>query len=469
MSKILVIEDDEGIRSNVLDLLEAEDLQGIGAADGRSGIALAVQHLPDLIICDVMMPEIDGYGVLEILSQRAETAAIPFIFLSARAERADVRRGMAQGADDYLTKPFTRVELLEAIRARILRRRRSEAPIAQSSEPPGRAIAATGPALLVPRAEPMRVLWQQLQRVAPSTISVLILGETGVGKEMIAEEIHRASRRKGRFVAVNCAALSEGVLESELFGHEKGAFTGAHAAKEGLFELAHGGTLFLDEVGDMPMATQVKLLRALETRTVTRVGGRSARAVDVRFVAATNRDVEADAGKDGPFRRDLFFRLNGITLRVPPLRERHEDIEDLAKHFVALNGRALGRTVPATLTEEALQLLKEYPWPGNIRELRNVIERAVLIAEGERIQAADLSIQGHRKVAASSLEGAANDTDERARLIHELSEVERRRIVDALTRCAGNQTMAAELLGISRRTLVTRLHAYDLPRPRRRG
>ena len=492
MDKILVIEDDENIRANVLDLLEAEGFAATGAPDGSSGVELAVRLLPALIICDVMMPGIDGYEVLEILSMKPATAVIPFVFLSARTERADVRRGMALGADDYITKPFTRSELLEAIRSRLKRHRtlESAAEHAARASTPSSAAPAASTARSRPRAgqEPspivadaaMRALFAQIERIAPAPISVLILGETGAGKEVIAEHIHRTSGRRGRFLALNCAALPENLLESELFGHEKGAFTGALATKEGLFESADGGTVFLDEVGELPPATQVKLLRVLEDRSVMRVGGRSARTIDVRFVSATNRDVEQDVAHGGAFRQDLYFRLNGITLNVPPLRERRADIAPLAAAFAAASSAATGRNTTPELSAEALRVLEGYEWPGNIRELRNLIERAVLLCDGpliepshfpSKLSARDASTRDastRDPSAPAALDAGAQPADPRARLLSELERVERERIVDALARCAGNQTQAAELLGISRRTLLTRLETYDLPRPRKR-
>ncbi|HKU41762.1 MAG TPA: sigma-54 dependent transcriptional regulator, partial [Polyangiales bacterium] len=290
--------------------------------------------------------------------------------------------------------------------------------------------------------------------------SVLILGETGVGKEVAAEQLHRRSGRSGRFVPINCAALSESLLESELFGYEKGAFTGADKAREGLFEAAAGGTLFLDEVGELPQTTQVKLLRVLEERKVLRVGGRSARPVDVRFVAATHRDIER-AAEQGEFRQDLFYRLNGITLHVPPLRERRLDIAPLAASFIASGCQALGRAKLPKLSEPALQALVEYAWPGNIRELRNVIERALLLCDGECLLAEHLPPKLLQPAAPNSV------LDARAELLRQMERVERQRIVDALEKCAGNQTLAAEMLGMSRRTLVTRLAQFELPRPRK--
>jgi two-component system response regulator AtoC len=463
MNKILVIEDDPAVRSNILDLLEAEGYAGLGAANGKHGIELAVQQLPDLVICDVGMPGIDGFEVFEILSAQPATAALPFIFLSARAERADVRRGMALGADDYLTKPFTRTELLDSIRVRLKRRRASEvsAGVAPAVNSPANrsGIVASDPAMLA--------LFEQVERAARGTISVLILGETGVGKELMAEELHRRSGRSGHFIALNCAALNEGLLESELFGHEKGAFTGALSAKEGLLETAQGGTLFLDEVGELPPSVQVKLLRVLEERKVLRVGGRAARAIDIRLVSATNRDLEREVER-GQFRSDLYYRLNGIAFTVPPLRERKGDIAPLVQGFIAGACRSLARSDTPRVSDAALRCLAEYAWPGNIRELRNVVERAVLLCDGPELSPAHLP----GKLTSPPLppsSGAEAEPDPRARLLREIEEFDRERIIDALARCAGNQTQAAELLGISRRTLVTRLGLYDLPRPRRRN
>jgi two-component system response regulator AtoC len=476
MSTVLVIEDDLAVRSNILDLLEAEGFNGLGAADGRAGVALAVQHLPDLVICDVGMPGIDGFEVFEILSGQAHTAVLPFIFLSARAERADVRRGMALGADDYLTKPFTRNELLDSIHIRLKRRAPSEA---LQKARPASLNAAQEPPLVIGDAA-MASLLAQVERLARGTISVLVLGETGVGKERIAEEIHRASARHGRFVALNCAALNENLLESELFGHEKGSFTGALSAKEGLIESAQGGTLFLDEVGELPLTTQVKLLRVLEERKVMRVGGRVPRPVDIRIVSATHRDLEDDL-EHGRFRADLFYRLNGVTLNVPALRDRAGDIVPLAQRFSrdaaltlrgpsgplgALRGPSgqLSRDEPPRLSEAVQNALLRYAWPGNIRELRNVLERAVLLCDGDELLLTHLPA----KIASVPGPASATDADPRARLLREIEEMDRERVIDALARCAGNQTEAAVLLGISRRTLVARLGQYELPRPRRR-
>lgn len=461
MNTVLVIEDDTLVRSNILDLLEAEGYRGIAAENGERGVEVAVQQLPDLVICDVSMPGIDGFEVFEILSAQPATAVIPVIFLSARADRSDVRRGMSLGAGDYLTKPFTRRELLDSIQARLRRSRASDPVHADRPSPSDRhAPPPPSAARFVLHDAAMKTVFDQLVRAARGPISVLILGETGVGKELLAEAVHQHSGRSGKFVALNCAALNEHLLESELFGHEKGAFTGAIATKEGLLETAHGGTLFLDEVGELPIATQVKLLRVLEERKVLRVGGRTAKPIDIRLVAATHRDLEA-AIDEGSFRADLFYRLNGIALNVPPLRDRTADIEPLAQHFLERAAREGGLARVPRVSEPVRRVLHGYHWPGNIRELRNVLERAVLLCDGDELTLAHLPPKLAQPVAAEPEGG-----DELERLSRKMEEVERKRIADALTKCGGNQTQAAELLGVSRRTLVTRLAQYELPRPR---
>jgi len=366
----------------------------------------------------------------------------------------------------------------------------------------------------LPPATAMEGVRELVGRIAASTISVLILGETGVGKEVLAEMVHRRSPRASKpFLRLNCAALSDSLLESELFGHERGAFTGAVAQKRGLLETANGGTVFLDEVGEMPLATQVKLLRVIEERMVTRVGGLAPKSLDVRFVAATNRDLEAEVAR-GTFRQDLFFRLNGISIVVPPLRERKEEIEKLAQSFVAAASR--DRPNPPHLSRETLARLIAYSWPGNIRELRNVIERAVLLAgDGEiaprhlplekmsapvttRVPSRSMVPPPARPSSPGVLPSSPNPgvspilspeagTDawpiiadptqppppsmsgSSTALKDELAALERQRIVDALERCTWNQTRAAKMLGMSRGVLMARLDQYGIARPRKRG
>jgi two-component system, NtrC family, response regulator AtoC len=321
---------------------------------------------------------------------------------------------------------------------------------------------------IVVRDPAMQALYEQVGRAARAAISVLILGETGVGKEVVARAVHhRSPRARGPFLELNCAALPPSLLEAELFGHEKNAFTGANQARPGLLEAADQGTVFLDEVGELPAAVQVKLLRVLEDRKVLRIGGRTPRQLDVRFVAATNRDLEAEVAA-GTFRQDLYFRLNGVSFVIPPLRERTAEIAPLAERFLVAAGQTLDRTEPLRLAPEALGYLERHRWPGNVRELRNVIERAAVLASGDLIVPADLPSQLTR-VAGSAIraDGSSPPSKPAPRRAPDASAGERERIIDALDRCAGNQTRAAKLLGISLRTLVNRLAEHDIPRPRK--
>ena len=311
---------------------------------------------------------------------------------------------------------------------------------------------------------------QQLaERAAAGTINVLITGETGVGKELLAETVHRLSpRRRGPYVCLNCAALSETLLESELFGHERGAFTGAVQAKPGLMETAHGGTLFMDEVGELPMQTQAKLLRVLETREVARLGSVKPRKIDVRFLAATNRDLEAEVER-GTFRRDLYFRLNGITLTIPPLRARVGEIRRLAETFVAQICRELGRPEPG-IPPRVLSLLEAYSWPGNIRELKNMMERAVLLCAGPIIENEHLPMEklgGSPSSPGLAVAPPISDASQPGAPPSSTPPDERQRIIDALSACAGNQSRAAKMLGMPRRTFVARLDQYQIPRPKK--
>jgi DNA-binding NtrC family response regulator len=324
---------------------------------------------------------------------------------------------------------------------------------------------------VVVRAPAMRALYEQITRAARSTVSVLVLGETGVGKEVLARAIHeRSPRAAGPLLELNCAALPPSLLESELFGHEKNAFTGANQARPGLLESADGGTVFLDEAGELPLPVQVKLLRVLEDRKVLRIGGRTPRKLDVRFVAATNRDLEA-AVTAGSFRQDLYFRLNVVSFVIPPLRERVVEVGPLAEQFLAAAGRGLDRSTPLHISPEALLCLERYAWPGNVRELRNVMERAAVLAEGDVIAPTDLPghLTGAARSRAIAPPGAAATSTAESEALQPEAATERQRIVEALERCGGNQTRAAKLLGMSLRTLVNRLAEYNMTRPRKRS
>lgn len=308
----------------------------------------------------------------------------------------------------------------------------------------------------------MERLWRVADLVADSRINVLLLGETGVGKEVMATRIHARSERAGKpFVRINCAALPEALLEGELFGYERGAFTGALTSKPGLLQSADGGTVLLDEIGELPMATQVKLLRVIETREITRLGSIKGRQFDVRFLAATNQDPEC-AVEEGRFRRDLYYRLNGITLAIPPLRKRLDEIDDLTRALLAqlTEGK---RSSTVEISESAMARLEEHDWPGNVRELRNVLERALVFAKGGSIELDHIAIER----AATNVAEKRAEQQSRPSLKSDVEAVERQRILDALAQTSGNQTLAAKLLGISRRKLVGRLDAYQLPRPRK--
>jgi two-component system, NtrC family, response regulator AtoC len=474
MPRVLVVDDDPLLRSNLSELFTEEGFDVIVAAGGADAVALAKARAPDLIVCDVAMPGMDGHAVLQAVRAHASTATVPFIFLSARAERSEVRAGMNLGADDYLTKPFQLVELLEATRARLLRLSTlgARADAAARASVPGAAapaLAALPPGIVL--EEPaMRAIYEQLEAVAKSQLNVLVLGETGVGKEVFARALHELSmRRSGPFLPLNCAALSEHLLEAELFGHEKGAFTGAVQARPGLFETANGGTLFLDEVGELPLAIQTKLLRVLEDRKILRVGGRTPREVDVRFVAATNRNLKHEVSQR-TFREDLYYRLNGMTFTLPPLRERRAEIRPLARVFASRAQVEHGKAFAVTLSDRALARLEQHTWPGNVRELKNVIERAVVLCPTAVLEPEHLPLElGEAPASAGAASPAGAEADPSVRLRQELADIERQRVIDALEQCGGNQSLAAEKLGISRRTLVYRLSAFGLTRSRKRS
>lgn len=348
----------------------------------------------------------------------------------------------------------------------------------------GRAKSADDVKVLASPEEPvlvdpvMKALVAEARRAARGDLPVLLLGETGVGKEVLARYIHRASRQiNGKFVVLHVAAMSETLLESELFGYEKGAFTGATEARAGIIESADGGTVLLDELGEIPLGLQVKLLRVLEERSVTRIGARKPRPVDVRFIAATHRDLEAQIAQ-GQFRADLYYRINGISLRIPPLRERRADISAIADALLEAACRRLDRSAVPILSNEVLRIFEHHDWPGNVRELRNVMDRVAVFCDGPVVEAAHLPktmvenalipetpAPRVRSEATAVVEVSAPVAAEEFRSVVE--DLDRRRVLDALAACGGNQTRAAEMLGMSRRTLVARLDAYGLPRPRK--
>lgn len=442
---ILIIDDEAAQREAVGGYLRKRGFAVLQAANGREGLALLQDQVIDLIITDLRMPELDGMGVLA--AARAINPAIGVVMATAFGTVDGAVDAMQEGAFYYLQKPID-LDVLDQLVDRALeqRHRISENELLREQigeRVPFGGIMGCSPAI----EEALNVV----ARAAPSRATVLLHGESGTGKELMARAVHEASPRAGRpFVAVNCAALNKGLIESELFGHEKGAFTGADARRTGRFEQAEGGTLFLDELAEIPLDVQVKLLRVLQERTIERVGSGVAIAVDVRLIGATNRDLAALVAH-GAFREDLFYRLNVVAVDLPPLRQRKGDIPLLVNHFLARyaaeNDKAVGE-----ISKEALELLTRYAYPGNVRELQNIVERAVVMARGAVVTCADLPAEVQKAAPAP-----AADT-----LPAQVEELEKKAIAQALERAGGVQSRAAELLGLTERNLRYKLKKYGL-------
>jgi two-component system response regulator FlrC len=446
MERVLVVDDEPGIRSFIRQVLEAEGLEISEAPDGDRAAEMIDRQSFHLLITDLRMPGMDGMQLLE--RARASLPEMEAIVLTAHGTVESAVQAMKLGAFDYLTKPLSGPAELRLIVERALERRRLRHRAAQAGD------AATGPALIA--VDPaMRAVVDQIDKVAPTGATVLLVGESGTGKEVVARAIHaRSPRADGAFVAVNCAAVSPQLIESEIFGHEKGAFTGASARRAGRFELADGGTLFLDEVAELPAELQAKLLRVLQERSFERLGGTREITVDVRLVAATNRDLEQEM-RQGRFREDLYHRLAVFPVRLPPLRERRGDVVPLARHILERLAAELGRP-ELQLDEEAETSLVSHDWPGNVRELGNALERAAILAPGRRIEAADLGLQ------TTSLSEVAGPSPEPDPLEGTLKDVEREAIRRALEATGHHRRHAAERLGIGLRTLYDKLKTYGL-------
>ncbi|MBN1420768.1 MAG: sigma-54-dependent Fis family transcriptional regulator [Planctomycetes bacterium] len=440
--KILVVDDETGQREVLAAFLERRGYAVRAAPDAETAVAMLRDEAPDIVLMDVRMP---GMGGIEGLARIAESnPSLPVILLTAYAEVRDAVEAMRRGATDYLEKPVDLEELSTVI--------------AEAIGEPGAAPASDLPPLpddFIAASEAMRRVIEQANLVAATEATVLITGESGTGKERVAEFIHAWSERRDRpFVRVNCAAIPQNLVESELFGHVKGAFTGADATRTGRFEAAEGGTVLLDEVGELPIEIQPKLLRVLEDGSFERVGESTSRRAAVRVIAATNRDLEREVTAHR-FREDLFFRLNVFRIHVPPLRERREEIAPLARAFAARTGRGRARLSPA-----ALRSIEAHDWPGNVRELSNVIERAAILAAGGVILPEHLPDAIRSRGTAGAADASEPAEPSRPREVVTVEEAERRAIRDALTRTGGNRTKAAKLLGISRRTLLYRLKQY---------
>ena len=454
----VLIVDDEPLNVDLLEQeLDAAGYRTLAARSGEEALAIATRARPELILLDVMMGGIDGYETCRRLKAAEATRPIPVIFLTALKETFDKLRAFELGAVDYVTKPFDAEELLArvgthiALRREIEAHRRSKATIRALIEDGGRADAMVGSAPALARVREL------IARVAPADATVLIQGETGTGKELVARAIHAASGRRARaLIVVNCAALPRELVESELFGHEKGAFTGAVAQRRGRFELADGGTLFLDEVGELPPEAQAKLLRVLQEGEFERVGGSQKLRVDVRVVAATNRDLLAEANA-GRFRQDLYYRLNVVPIHLPPLRERHDDIEPLLRHFAERAARRLGRRLDE-IAPEFIARARAYDWPGNVRELENLVERALIISGDAVLDASELIAPGHAPTAEPPMPTASGTLEalERDHI--------RRVLVSARGQIEGEHG-AARILGLNPSTLRGRLRKLGLRKP----
>jgi len=451
--RVLIVEDDAAARAGLEQLVKAWGFIAESAADGEEALEKVTSFRPAIVITDMVMPRMDGLALLRALQQQG--ADVTTLLLTAQGTVETAVEAMKEGAYDYLTKPVDLkrlkilldkiVERLETVReVKALRRQLREH-------------GTFGP--LIGSAPEMRKLYQIIEQAAPTSASVLIMGESGTGKELVAQTIHQLSPRAAfPFVAINCAAIPETLLESEIFGHEKGAFTGAADRRAGCFELADHGTLFLDEIGEMTPATQVKLLRVLQERTFRRLGGRQEQSVDVRVIAATNIDP-AEAVQKGRLREDLYYRLNVFAMKLPTLRDRKEDLPLLIQSFInefnARNQRSI-----AGVDHEAMRLLEHYQWPGNVRELRNVIERATILAPGPFIEAAHLPpVVTHEPSPEPQAQVALGPGTT-------VEEAERRLIMMTLEHTRDNKTRAAEILGISLKTLHNKLNKLRL-RPKK--
>lgn len=454
MPDILLVEDKESLRRVLRLTLENAGYTVNEAADARQAINEISIKPHRLVLTDLRMPNGSGLDVLR--AARTADQDLPVIVMTAFGSIDEAVQAMKDGAHDFLQKPVDSNHLLLLVdRALEQARLRTENVLLREEWS-----RRYGFPRILGDSEVIKRAVSETQRVAQTEATVLLLGESGTGKELFARAVHHLSARRDKpFVAINCAAIPETLIENELFGHERGAFTGAGDRRQGKFELASGGTVFLDEIGELPLAVQGKLLRAIEERVVDRIGGQAPVAVDVRVVAATNKDLKA-AVESGDFRGDLFFRLAVFPLVVPPLRDRGDDVALLARHFAAQMGKEL-RGREARLSDEAIEVLRRHPWPGNVRELENAIERACILSDSLTLQPKDLGL-GATKVEEETLDqidlsGTLSDVAHRA-----LRLVERRKIVAALASNSGNKSRTAEDLGISYKTLLTKLKDYAL-------
>jgi two-component system response regulator HydG len=448
---LLVADDDPAVRQSLERALTREGYAVVQAPDGQSALERLQAGGVDLVLSDLKMPGLNGLELLK--AAKVVAPDVDFVMLTAFGTVEEAVQAMKDGATDFLTKPFQRVQLVKVVRQALERR----ALIAQNRALQQRLDALLRQGEIIGVSPAFRRMMTLVEQVADSSATVLIQGESGTGKELVARAIHERSPRKaGPFVAVNCAALPETLLESELFGYEKGAFTGATARKEGRFEVANGGTLFLDEISDLSPVTQPKILRVLQEGEFERLGGNRTIKVDVRIVTATNQDLAALV-RDKRFREDLFYRLNVITIAVPPLRHRPEDVPVLAEHFLRLYAAKNNRRLEG-FTKDAMRRLEGYSWPGNVRELENVIERAVVLARGANVELTDLP---------DNVGGATPMPDGVfiVRVGTPLAEVQQRLLEETLRLTKGNRTLTAKILGIDPKTVFRKLKAGEVEEP----
>jgi two-component system nitrogen regulation response regulator NtrX len=455
MTRILIVDDEAGVRSALTGVLTDEGYAVESVASGEACLEIVQRQAFDLIVLDVWLPGLDGLATLERLRERRVDAVI--VLISGHGNIESAVRAIKLGAFDFVEKPLSLEKTVLVVR-NALRQRQLEAE--------NRALRARvdRDLTMVGESSAMRQLREQVAMAAPTNGRVLIYGENGTGKELVARSIHALSRRRhAPFVEINCAAIPEELIESELFGHVKGAFTGAVADRRGKFEAADGGTLFLDEIADMSLKTQAKVLRALQEQTVERVGGNTSVRVDVRVIAATNKDLPTEI-RAGRFREDLYFRLNVIPISVPPLRERAADVPLLAEYFMAQLSREHGRRAKS-FEPAAMDALRRHPWPGNVRELRNVVERLMIMVPGERIALSHLSMPGSAPPVSDAL--IAGDGAPLA-LQAARERFEREYILRVLSDQHGNMSRTAEVLGVERSNLYRKMKAYGIA-PSRRG
>ncbi|MDH5668295.1 MAG: sigma-54 dependent transcriptional regulator [Nitrospira sp.] len=456
MEKILVVDDEQGLRDVLSIMLKRTGYAVTSVADGEEAVELLSKEIFDLVITDLRMPNVDGMEVLKVAKSASPETVVLVITAFASADSAV--EAMKQGAYDYLTKPFQVDEVQLIIRNALEKRRLTTENILLKREMASQSSFAQ----LVGQSEAMQRVFEVVRKVADSKSNVLICGESGTGKELVARAIHYNSGRSALpFVAVNCSAVPETLLESELFGHMKGSFTGAISNKAGLFEVADGGTIFLDEIGDTTPSIQVKLLRVIQEREFRRVGGHQDIKVDVRIVAATNKNLEK-AVADGSFREDLYYRLDVIPIRLPPLRLRSGDIPLLAKHFLERFSKESGKPVP-TLTPEAMHVLVGHEWRGNVRELENLIERVVAFSTEGTVTGSDVEGWLHRSVAPQSQQGVSLDlTEEGVDLEGLVNGIEKELLIKALEQSKWVKKKAARLLRLNARSFRYRLEKYAI-------